>query len=247
LTGDRSHENERSLFKNEHSFYFTATHKILSVPEHRTMRRPNVQLQTDRRDEILAAAQRCFARSGFHQASMQEICSEAGMSPGNLYRYFASKEAIMLGIAERDRAEVAGQLAMLESSEDFWGTFAALARHHVVDTTQEKVGLCAEIMTESRRNPEIARVFQAFDAEVKARLIAMLRHAAEQGEISADADLEAAVTMLMVMVDGVWWRRAVDPDFNAEAVLPLFLQLSKHMLTGGTSCAPVGGGDHDER
>ena len=70
------------------------------------MRRANAQLQSDRRAEILAAAQRCFVRSGFHGASMQEICAEAGMSPGNLYRYFPSKEALIAGIAERDRAEV---------------------------------------------------------------------------------------------------------------------------------------------
>ena len=44
--------------------------------------------KSDRRSEILAAAQRCFVRSGFHGASMQDICNEAGMSPGNLYRYF---------------------------------------------------------------------------------------------------------------------------------------------------------------
>ena len=73
------------------------------------MRRANVQLQADRRSEILAAAQTCFARSGFHQTSMQEICAEAGMSPGNLYRYFRSKEDIIAGIAERDRAETAQQ------------------------------------------------------------------------------------------------------------------------------------------
>jgi TetR/AcrR family transcriptional repressor of uid operon len=44
------------------------------------MRRANAQLQSDRRAGILAAAQRCFVRSGFHGASMQEICAEAGMS-----------------------------------------------------------------------------------------------------------------------------------------------------------------------
>ena len=48
------------------------------------MRLPNAQLQADRRTEILAAAQRCFARAGFHKTSMQEICAEAQMSPGNL-------------------------------------------------------------------------------------------------------------------------------------------------------------------
>src|ERR1700751_3352503 len=80
------------------------------------MRRTNLQLQCDRRAEILSAAQRCFVRSGFHGASMQEICVEAGMSPGNLYRYFPSKEALIAGIAERDRAEVGAQFASADLS-----------------------------------------------------------------------------------------------------------------------------------
>ena len=71
------------------------------------MRRANAQRQSDRRLEILDAAQLCFARSGFHGASMQEICAEARMSPGNLYRYFPSKEALIAGICERNRAEAA--------------------------------------------------------------------------------------------------------------------------------------------
>ncbi|HET9904161.1 MAG TPA: TetR/AcrR family transcriptional regulator [Xanthobacteraceae bacterium] len=199
------------------------------------MRRPNVKLQSDRRAEILAAAERCFIRSGFHRASIQDICAEAGMSPGNLYRYFDSKEAIIAGICERDRAEVVQQLATANFRTDFWNTFATLARHHVVERPTEDVSLCAEIMTESRRNPDIARIFEAFDADVRSRLVAILKEAAERGDVAADIDFENIVTMLMVIVDGVWWRRAVDPNFDAEAVLPLFLHLTKHMLRGGAN------------
>jgi TetR/AcrR family transcriptional regulator, repressor for uid operon len=200
------------------------------------MRRANAQLQVDRRAEILAAAERCFARSGFHQASMQEICAEAGMSPGNLYRYFPSKDSIILGIVERDRADVTQQLAEAPFSADFFGTLQALARFHLVERSAEEVALCAEIMTESRRNPEIARVFQAFDADVKARLNTIMREAAMRGDIPADVDFPTVVTMLCVIVDGIWWRRAVDPTFNAEAVLPLFMHITRHMLTGGAEC-----------
>src|SRR6266508_4095487 len=117
------------------------------------MRRANVQLQADRRGEILAAAQRCFARSGFHQASMQEICAEAGMSPGGLYRYFPSKEAIIAGIAERDRADAAQQFAAVDRAGNFFEGLAGLAHHHLVEQSVEQVALCAEIMAESRRNP----------------------------------------------------------------------------------------------
>ncbi len=117
------------------------------------MPRVSTAFKEDRRAEILEAARRCVARSGFHQASMQDICAEAGMSPGNLYRYFPSKEAIIAGIAERDRAEVGAQLAAGQFTEDFFASFAALARHHFVERTADEVGLCAEIMSESRRNP----------------------------------------------------------------------------------------------
>ena len=53
----------------------------------------------DRPAQILAAAERCFARSGFHRATMQDVAREAGMSPGNLYRYFPSKAALIDAVA----------------------------------------------------------------------------------------------------------------------------------------------------
>src|SRR4051794_10735974 len=87
---------------------------------HPAMRRANVQAQSDRRTEILVAAQRCFVRSGFHGASMQDICAEADMTPGSLSRYFPSKEALIAGIAERDRAEVAQSFAAVDLSHGFF-------------------------------------------------------------------------------------------------------------------------------
>ena len=52
-----------------------------------------------KRAEIVAAARRCFSRDGFHQTSMPDIAAEAGVSAGAPYRYFASKEEIILAIA----------------------------------------------------------------------------------------------------------------------------------------------------
>jgi AcrR family transcriptional regulator len=200
------------------------------------MRRENTQLKLDRRAEILAAAQRCFARSGFHKASMQEICAEAQMSPGNLYRYFSSKEAIIAGISERNRAEASESFAAVAKAPNFFAGLAALARHHLVERTAEEVGLCAEIMAESRRNSEIASQYQQNEREVKAGLVAMLRHAAESGEIASDLDIEGAATVLMVLADGIFWRRAVDPGFDAEIVLPLILKMIRSLLAKPQGC-----------
>jgi AcrR family transcriptional regulator len=197
------------------------------------MRRANVQLKTDRRTEILEAARRCFARSGFHQASMQEICAEAGMSPGNLYRYFPSKEALIAGIAEGDRATARADFAAVSQAPDFFTGFAFLARQYLVERTTEEIGLCAEIMAESRRNPDIARIYAAIQTDVKNGLVGVLRDAAARGEIPSDIDFERVVVVLLSIGDGIEWRRAVDPSFDPEAVLPLILKMVRSLLSSG--------------
>ena len=71
---------------------------------------------------ILDAAECCFTRAGFHRTTMQDICKEALISPGALYVYFASKEDLIAGIAERDRAEFAerfGEFASPASDRRF--------------------------------------------------------------------------------------------------------------------------------
>src|SRR3954467_5108629 len=193
------------------------------------MRRPNVQLQADRRGEILAAAQTCFARAGFHQTSMQEICAEARMSPGNLYRYFRSKEDIIAGIAERDRADAAQHFASVGHGNFFDG-LAQLAKHHLVERSVEEVALCAEIMAESRRNPAVARIYQDMETDVRMRFIALLRGAVERGEIRRHLDFDGTVTVLFALADGLSWRRAVQPSFDAQAVMPLVLGMVEKLL-----------------
>src|ERR1051325_2409346 len=106
------------------------------------MSQPKLQRQSDRRDEILEAAERCFVRSGFHQTSMQEICAEAGMSAGNLYRYFPSKEALIAGIAERDRAEVGQSFARADLSRGLFNVLEGMARHYFTRWPMERVLLC---------------------------------------------------------------------------------------------------------
>jgi TetR/AcrR family transcriptional regulator, repressor for uid operon len=194
------------------------------------MRRPDAQRQSDRREEILEAAQRCFVRSGFHGASMQEICAEANMSPGNLYRYFRSKEAIIAGICERNQAEAVEGFQAVDQAPNFMDGLFALARFHMVDQPEEDASLCVEIMAESRRNPEIAQLRQTLERDIKARLVEMLRRAALRGEIAAATDLDGAATMLMVLYDGMSWRRVADPTFDAEAALPHLLHMVRCLL-----------------
>jgi AcrR family transcriptional regulator len=206
------------------------------------MSQPKLQRQSDRRDDILEAAERCFVRSGFHQTSMQEICAEAGMSAGNLYRYFPSKESIIAGIAERDRAELAQDFARADLSQGLFAVIEGMMRHHFSVRPTEEVLLCTEVMAEARRNPEIARISRSFDTDVRRWLLDMFRAAAEQGDIPNDADFEPAVDMLMLIADGMWWRRALDPNFRAETTIPVFMDVVRHLLRGRRQDIPAGKG-----
>ena len=58
------------------------------------------ETQSARRENIIDAAERCFARSGFHRTTMQDICKVAGVSPGALYVYFKSKEDLALAAVD---------------------------------------------------------------------------------------------------------------------------------------------------
>jgi AcrR family transcriptional regulator len=54
----------------------------------------------DRREQILDAALRAFAQKGFARTTNKDIAREAGITPGLIYHYFASKEALFRAIID---------------------------------------------------------------------------------------------------------------------------------------------------
>jgi AcrR family transcriptional regulator len=64
----------------------------------------------DRRRHILAAAERCFARDGFHTTTIADVKKEARVSTGAIYTYFPNKETMIRAILERARDDRRRQL-----------------------------------------------------------------------------------------------------------------------------------------
>jgi len=93
--------------------------------------KPNVQRA--RREHILDAAEQCFGRAGFHRTTMHDICKEAAVSPGALYVYFDSKEALIAGICERDRQEFAERFDALAAAPDFLEALRALGEQYFLE------------------------------------------------------------------------------------------------------------------
>src|SRR5688500_13180579 len=127
----------------------------------------------DRQSRILDAAEHCFVRSGFHRTTMQDVAAEAGMSPGNLYRYFRSKDAIAIGLAERDRSRVNADFTALMDASDLMASFAALGRKHFADEPRARSVLCLEIWAEATRNVAFAEVMEAFERDLIGRMAAL--------------------------------------------------------------------------
>jgi AcrR family transcriptional regulator len=205
---------------------------VRHAPESRwSMRKPDPKLQADRRDEILNAASRCFARAGFHGTSMQDLCAEAGMSPGGLYRYFPSKEAIIAGISERDRNQLREALRQLDAAPDFMSAFEELGRQQLIERSLDSIGVWAEIISESRRNPGIASLYAEADRELRGLIAEAMRKAAARGELDAGHDFDEIVHLLFSLGDGLCWRRIIDPTYDPARVLAMACQMLRVMLT----------------
>jgi AcrR family transcriptional regulator len=174
-------------------------------------------------------------RTGFHRTTMQDIAAEAGMSPGNLYRYFDAKEAVVAGIAERDRAELARDFAVLAEAEDFLATFAAIGRKHFAEEPREKAILCLEIWAEATRNPTFAEVSTAFECDVVDRVTALLGQAQSRGAIAADTDPYAIAVVIATLANGLFVRRAIVPSFDAKREVRHVLDVMAAMLQGAVA------------
>jgi AcrR family transcriptional regulator len=79
---------------NEYSFTFE---EGCSEMEPANKRERNRAL---RREQILEAAVKVFARRGFGNATVAEIAEEAGVAPGTIYIYFEDKEDLFMSIPE---------------------------------------------------------------------------------------------------------------------------------------------------
>jgi AcrR family transcriptional regulator len=195
--------------------------------------------QRARRARVLDAAEQCFVRSGFHRTTMHDICRQAGISPGALYLYFDSKEALIEGLSERDRAEFAERFVMLSSAPDFLEALKALGEQYFVEEPASKRVLCIEIGLESTRNARIAAIFRNVDDFVTRSFADLFQRLKDEGRIAPVLDIPALAEVFAVMGDGLFWRRAVVPQFDSKAVVATVLGVLRGLLN--PQLIPAGG------
>ncbi len=170
----------------------------------------DIEAQNARRDHILDAAERCFGERGFHSTSMHDICRAAGVSPGALYTYFASKEQLIAGMCDREKTKLVEALAVVAEAEDFMAALSALGDTYCVNQPQEKLRLHVEINAEALRNPAIGEIVRSIDTFVLSSFERLLARAREEGRIKPSLDVGALAQVMSVIGDGICWQRAMN-------------------------------------
>ncbi len=156
---------------------------------------------------------------------MQDVAAECGMSPGNLYRYFAAKDDIVSGLAERDRERFMRDMVQLKSADDPRTTFVAMGRQHLVEEPREKAILMMELWAEGARNPRIGAICGAMDAICKGILIEFIQHWRKSEGIKGRMSAEEVTELMLLLGDGIYRRRAGSPDFDAAAAFDFILPI----------------------
>lgn len=202
---------------------------------------PKTDHRAGQRQRILAAALACFARDGFHGASMQKICAEAGMSPGALYRYFPSKESLIAAIVEGERAEHLAFFDAITQGPSVIGALTACLGEILRNETMASARLGPEIMAEAIRNTDLRAAMEPHEAEGRAQLREALEKAVAQGEIDPALDRETVLILLQVMGDGLILHHQLHPEWGIAARLPAIGELVRRMLAPPSPAPAVSG------
>jgi TetR/AcrR family transcriptional repressor of uid operon len=154
-----------------------------------------------KRGEILGAAIRCFIRDGFRGASTTDICAEAGISPGHLYHYFPSKEAIIEAMIDMGVAHAAQRFEKILAAPDVIEALLADIEETSLRFRPAQI-LNLDGLAEAARNPEFAKIIERHTEAVRRMWRDFLRQAQSQGRVDSGLDPDATANILIAIIDG---------------------------------------------
>jgi AcrR family transcriptional regulator len=198
------------------------------IDEANTTLRPTPEA---RRQQILDAACDCVRQAGFHGASMAEIAKAAGLSVGQIYRYFENKEAIIAAIVAQDLAEMREKFAEMESRP---GDLLDAMTEHLPEAVDKcfdlrRASLTLEVLAEASRNPKVAAILQAADAQERVYAQAMLDRS-RKPEWS-DAEFQARCEAVGLLFDGMVIRAVNHPDTDREPLARVLIATIRQLLS----------------
>ena len=185
-----------------------------------------------RRQHIIDAAYRCFARKGFHQATMRDIYVEAELSPGAIYHYFKSKDDIIeasfvfdyqrsLPVFE-DASKNPDPLQALDQLIDFF--FAGLESAAALGADRVNIQGWGEALV----NPRLLVPLRKFLYDFQALLAQLIRRGQAARLIDSHIAPEAVGEVILSSFLGLYLQKAV----IAELDIGRYKEMVKALLHG---------------
>ncbi|MEV4126731.1 TetR/AcrR family transcriptional regulator [Nocardia sp. NPDC049707] len=182
------------------------------------MPRVSAEHMERRRQQILDAAQLCFAHKGFHETSMQDIFTESDLSAGAVYRYFKSKNDIIAALAAETTVELRATMTTAIRSDPL-PTPAQLIRviaEFVVANSgpDGPVRLAPQAWALALVHPEAAEYVKESVRAMRDRWTEYVERMVEVGWLPPDTDIHAVTTAIVGLVPGFMLQHLIvgDPD-----------------------------------
>lgn len=173
-----------------------------------------ISRQEARRNTIIQAARNCFREKGLHGTSMADIAREAQLGPGQIYRCFQNKDAIVEAIIKAIiGARVEHMLAvnhdLVRKADEFTQGLAGIAAFDSRDDA-----LLLEISAEATRNPRIAQLMVEADLDLFEQGCAMMK---ARYPLLDETQVNALSEVMAVLTEGTLVRRHVRPHRPIDA------------------------------
>jgi AcrR family transcriptional regulator len=173
-----------------------------------------------RRQQILAAAQRCFTCNGFQATSMQDIFAEAGLSAGSVYSHFTGKDEIIAAIADDviDTITAAAGAALPGGEppapeEALEGVLATLQQADIAP-------IAVIIWGEAIRDPALSQRLSALYQHLGDHFTTLVRISQAHGTIDPGTPAKHTATVLTALGPAFLHQLAFGPGIDA----PTFTQ-----------------------
>jgi AcrR family transcriptional regulator len=156
----------------------------------------------ERRDEFLDTAQRLFTERSYEDTTIAAIIEAVGVSKGAFYHYFATKEDLLDGIAERNAARALTLMEPLSLRKDL-GALAKLNELFALSTgfkarNRELILTLLKVLYDDR-NLRLRKRMERKSLEASAPLIAgIVEQGRSEGVFDVDDAREAALLILQL-------------------------------------------------
>jgi AcrR family transcriptional regulator len=173
-----------------------------------------------RRRQIIDAAYQCFARKGFHQTSMRDIYRQAGLSPGAVYHYFDSKDAIIEASFEFDYERSRNLFEAAAASPD-----PLKALIDLLNFFFQGLKAAAEMgagrvnvqgWAEGLVNPQLGERLQRFLAYYQDSVAGLIRKAQDAGQLNAELDPMALGQVILSLYYGLELQKSLNPALEVD-------------------------------